>query len=102
MENGVVKFFFATGQSELAAGADQALAQVLEGAKAGKTVTVSGFVDSTGNAAQNEELAKHRASVVRDHLVSLGVPEDRIELKKPENIDAGAGVQARRVEVFLS
>lgn len=102
VDNGVVKFFFAVGKADLAEGADQALAQVLEGAKEGKSITVSGFVDSSGNAAQNEELAKQRAGAVRDHLVSLGVPAERIELKKPENIEAGTGAQARRVEVSLA
>ena len=101
VENGIVKFYFATGKSDLAAGADQALAEVVAGAKAGKKAIVSGFVDSSGNAAQNEELAKQRAFVVRDQLKALGVAEDSIELKKPENIDAGTGAQARRVEVSL-
>ncbi|MDO5290560.1 MAG: OmpA family protein [Pseudomonadota bacterium] len=98
----MVKFFFAVGKADLADGADQALAQVLEGAKQGKSVTVSGFVDSSGNAAQNEELAKQRATAVRDRLVSLGVPAERVEMKKPENIEAGTGAQARRVEVSLA
>ena len=101
VENGVVKFFFATGKADLAGGADQALADVVAGVKDGKKAVVSGFVDSTGNAAQNEELAKQRAFAVRDQLKALGVPEDSIELKKPENIEAGAGAQARRVEVNL-
>ena len=101
VENGVVKFFFATGKADLAGGADQALADVVAGVKGGKKAVVSGFVDSTGNAAQNEELAKQRAFAVRDQLKALGVAEDSIELKKPENIEAGAGAQARRVEVNL-
>ena len=101
VENGVVKFFFATGKADLAGGADQALADVVAGVKDGKKAVVSGFVDSTGNAAQNEELAKQRAFAVRDQLKALGVAEDGIELKKPENIEAGAGAQARRVEVNL-
>ena len=101
VENGVVKFFFATGKADLAGGADQALADVVAGVKDGKKAAVSGFVDSTGNAAQNEELAKQRAFAVRDQLKALGVAEDSIELKKPENIEAGAGAQARRVEVNL-
>ncbi|MBP7535992.1 MAG: cytochrome-c oxidase, cbb3-type subunit III [Ottowia sp.] len=101
VENGVVKFFFATGKADLAGGADQALADVVAGVKDGKKAVVSGFVDSTGNAAQNEELAKQRAFAVRDQLKALGVAEDSIELKKPENIEAGAGAQARRVEVNL-
>ncbi len=101
VENGVVKFFFATGKADIAADADKALAEVVSGVQAGKTAVVSGFVDSSGNAAQNEELAKQRAFAVRDQLKALGVAEDRIELRKPESIDAGAGAQARRVEVSL-
>ena len=101
VENGVVKFFFATGKADVAAGADKALADVVSGVQAGKKVVVSGFVDSTGGAAQNEELAKQRAFAVRDQLKALGVAEDKIELKKPENVEAGKGAQARRVEVSL-
>lgn len=101
VENGVVKFYFATGKADIASGADQALAEVLAGVKEGKKAVVSGFVDSSGNAAQNEELAKQRAFAVRDQLKALGVAEDMIELAKPENIDAGTGAQARRVEVKL-
>ena len=101
VENGVVKFFFASGKADVASGADKALAEVIAGVQAGKKAVVSGFVDSSGNAAQNEELAKQRAFAVRDQLKALGVAEDKIELKKPENIEAGAGALARRVEVSL-
>ena len=101
VDNGVVKFFFATGKADLATGADKALADVVAGVQAGKKAMISGFVDSSGNAAQNDELAKQRAFAVRDQLKALGVAEDKIELKKPENVDAGAGAQARRVEVSL-
>jgi cytochrome c oxidase cbb3-type subunit 3 len=101
VENGVVRFFFATGKTELASGADEALADVVTAVQAGKKVVVSGFVDSSGNAAQNAELAKQRALAVRDQLKALGVAEESIELKEPENIEAGAGAQARRVEVSL-
>ena len=101
VENGVVKFYFATGKADIASGADQALADIVAGVKAGKKAVVSGFVDSSGNAAQNEELAKQRAQAVRDQLKALGIAEDRIELQKPGNIDAGADAQARRVEVSL-
>ncbi|MCA0323995.1 MAG: OmpA family protein [Proteobacteria bacterium] len=102
VDNGTVKFYFASGKSDVASGADKALADIVAGVKEGKMAVVSGFVDSTGNAAQNEELAKQRAFAVRDQLKALGVAEDKIELKKPENLDAGAGAQARRVEVRLS
>jgi cytochrome c oxidase cbb3-type subunit 3 len=101
VENGIVKFFFATGKADVAAGADKALAEIVAGVKAGKKAIVSGYVDSTGSAAQNEELAKQRAVAVRDQLKALGVDEGSIDLQKPGNVEAGAGAQARRVEVKL-
>jgi outer membrane protein OmpA-like peptidoglycan-associated protein len=102
VENGVVKFYFASGKSELAAGANDALADVIKGAKDGKKLVISGYHDATGSAASNAELAKQRAFAVRDALKASGVAEDKIELKKPEELKAtGSDAQARRVEVAL-
>jgi outer membrane protein OmpA-like peptidoglycan-associated protein len=101
VENGVVKFFFASGKAELPAGGPQALADIVAGVKAGKKAIVSGYVDSTGNAEQNKEVAKLRAFAVRDLLKASGLADEQIELKKPEDIQAGAGAPARRVEVTL-
>ena len=100
-ENGVVKFYFAIGKADLAKGAQTALKDVLEGVKAGKKAVISGYHDSTGNAAQNQELSKQRAFAVRDALLRFGVPENQIELRKPENTEAGKSAEARRVEVVL-
>ena len=103
VEDGVVKFFFASGKAELAAGANEALADVVKGVAEGKTALVSGFHDATGDAAMNAELAKQRAFAVRDALKGLGVAEDKIELKKPEETTAsGSNAEARRVEVALA
>ena len=103
VENGVVKFYFASGKADLATGANEALAEVVKGVKAGQKAVVSGFHDNTGNLAVNQELAKQRAISVRDTLVALGVPADSIELKKPENAEGtGDNAQARRVEVVLA
>lgn len=102
VDNGVVKFYFATAKADLAAGANEALADVVKGVAEGKKAVVSGFHDATGDAAQNAELAKQRAFAVRDALKGLGVPEDKIELKKPEETTAsGSNAEARRVEVAL-
>ncbi|MDO5639939.1 MAG: OmpA family protein [Neisseria sp.] len=102
VENGIVKFYFATGKADLAAGADEALQDVLAGVKEGKKAVVSGFHDTTGNQAQNEELSKQRAFAVRDALLGFGVPEAQIELRKPENAEgSGDNAEARRVEVVL-
>lgn len=104
VEGGVVKFFFATGKADLAAGANEALAEVVKGVlEGGKTAVVSGFHDATGDAAVNAELAKQRALAVRDALKALGVAEDKVELKKPEATQGtGSNAQARRVEVVLA
>ena len=102
VENGVVKFYFATGKADLAAGAKQALASIVAGTAAGKRAVVSGFHDATGNAARNADLAKQRAFAVRDALTALGVPASKIELKRPVKTHAsGSNDEARRVEVSL-
>lgn len=103
VENGIVKFYFATGKADLAANAEEALKDVLAGVKEGRKAVISGFNDSTGSDALNAELSKHRAFAVRNALLGFGVPESQIELRKPENTEAGKGndAEARRVEVVL-
>jgi outer membrane protein OmpA-like peptidoglycan-associated protein len=103
VENGVVKFFFASGKSEVAAGGNEALADVVKAIAGGKKAVISGFNDATGDAVKNAELSKQRAFAVRDALKALGVADDKIELKKPENTTAAAGssAEARRVEVSI-
>ncbi|RQO58136.1 hypothetical protein DBV14_08470 [Variovorax sp. KBW07] len=100
--NGVVNFYFATGSADLAPGAAEALAAVIKGVESGHKAVVSGFHDTTGDAAINEELAKKRAQMVRDVLTGLGVPADKVDLQKPA-VTAGSGnnAEARRVEVKL-
>ena len=103
VDNGVVKFYFAVGKADLAQGADEALKDVIAGVKEGKKALVSGYHDSTGTLAVNEEVAKKRAFAVKEALVRLGVTEDQIELVKPQVSEGtGANAEARRVEVVLS
>jgi outer membrane protein OmpA-like peptidoglycan-associated protein len=104
VEQGIVKFYFASGKADLAAGAKEALLDVVKGAQAGRKVAISGFHDATGSAAQNAELAKQRALAVRDALTAAGVAESQIELKKPEQVAGnapGSDAEARRVEISL-
>ena len=102
VENGVVKFYFASGKAELAAGAGEALADVVKGAKAGRKLVISGFHDATGDAAKNAALARQRAEAVRDALKTAGVGPEQIELKKPEQmLGNGSEAEARRVEISL-
>ncbi|RYZ10425.1 MAG: OmpA family protein [Comamonadaceae bacterium] len=100
--DGIVNFYFATGSADLAPGAAEALASVIQGVQAGRRAVISGFHDTTGDAAANEALAARRAGMVREVLVGLGVPAARLDLQKPA-LTAGTGIdaQARRVEVKL-
>ena len=103
VEAGVVKFYFATGKADLAAGALDALKEAIAAAQAGKKLVVSGFHDSTGDPARNAELAKQRAFAVRDALMGAGVAETSLELKKPEETTGdGSNAEARRVEVVIA
>ncbi|EED67529.1 OmpA family protein [Comamonas testosteroni] len=103
VENGVVKFYFVSGKAEVAAGANEALSDVVKGVAEGKRALISGFHDATGSAEINAELAKQRAQAVQAALMALGVAEDKVELKKPEQTQAdGSNAEARRVEVILA
>lgn len=102
IERGVVMFYFASAKADLAAGASDALVDVVKAVKGGKKAVISGFHDASGNAAKNAELAKKRAFAVRDALLALGAPEGSLELKKPAQtklLDQPA--EARRVEVAV-
>ena len=102
VENGIVNFYFATGSADLAPGAAEALAAVIKGVEGGRKAVVSGFHDTTGDAAINEQLAKKRAEMVRDVLTGLGVAADKVDLEKPAvTTGSGNNAQARRVEVKL-
>ncbi|RZL91488.1 MAG: OmpA family protein [Variovorax sp.] len=102
VENGIVNFYFATGSADLAPGAAEALAAVIKGVEGGRKAVVSGFHDTTGDMAVNEQLARKRAEMVRDVLTGLGVAGDKVDLQKPAvTTGTGNNAQARRVEVKL-
>ncbi len=103
VDGAVVRFYFATGSAAVTPDAQPALADIARAVKGGRSVVVSGFHDATGDAAANEELAKQRALAVRDALVAAGVPEEKIELRKPQATQGdGDNAEARRVEVALA
>jgi ammonium transporter, Amt family len=97
------KLLFESGKADIpavSAGDLKAVAEYLAANPAAKT-QISGYVDSTGPADVNKALAKQRAFAVRDALKALGVAEDRLVLQKPEDLTAGSGDQARKVELTL-
>ena len=98
------KVMFSSGKAAVDAAGAKSLAAVAAYLKdnSGAKVTLSGFVDSTGNATKNAELAKQRAFAVRDALKKAGIAEDRMVLRKPEEIKGGDTAEARRVELSLA
>jgi cytochrome c oxidase subunit II len=101
-----VDVFFDKGKSGLDAAAKASVKSALDYLTANPSakVALSGYVDASGNAQANAELAKERAKAVREVLKAGGVKEDRIEMRKPEQITAGAASDkaARRVAIMLA
>lgn len=102
-ENGRLSFYFATGKAQVAGNAKEKANDILEAAKQGKKIGISGYTDSTGNAAANEKLAKERAQAVRLFLIANGVPQSQLELIKPQDTTGAAGKdqEGRRVDAYI-
>ncbi|MQR02036.1 sodium-translocating pyrophosphatase [Glaciimonas soli] len=98
--------YFGEGKKDVPAGSAEKLAAIAEAIKNDPVakVVLSGYHDTTGSAATNEEIAKERAKNVKALLIMDGVPENQIILKKPQVIngtDNGASAAARRVDVSV-
>jgi Amt family ammonium transporter len=93
------KLSFELGKSELPADASAAIGKVAEYLKATKEakVQVSGFTDTSGDAAINAELAKSRALAVAAALKAAGVPDDSVVLKKPEEVEKVGDPESARI-----
>jgi ammonium transporter, Amt family len=98
-----VNVMFETGKNTLAKEADTTIKIAADFLKANpaEKLSLSGFVDGTGDPAVNKEIAKKRAFAVRDALVAAGAPADSVVLQKPDDINAGKGEEARRVDISL-
>ena len=98
------KVLFESGKAEVPAASADDLKKIAAfmAANPAAKMQLSGYVDSTGSADVNKELAKKRAMAVRDALKALGVAEDKIVMQKPEDVTAGAGEQSRKVEMTLA
>ncbi len=94
---------FDSGKKTMSAGTEVAIKAATDFAKANPEtqLQISGFVDASGDALKNKELAKERALAVRDALKAAGVADTQIVLQKPEDINAGKGEEARRVDIAV-
>ena len=97
------KVYFEVGAANIGADGSKTIGVAADMIKKdGLKVTVTGYTDKTGDVAKNEELAKSRASAVRDALKAAGVDEANIEMKPPMFVEVGAAggdAEARRVEI---
>ena len=100
------KIYFAVGAPNPEGPSTATLAQAAIAVKnQGLAVDITGYTDSTGDVAKNQELAKQRALAVRDRLIAAGVPEGKINMKPPFSITTtgtGSDAEARRVEITLA
>lgn len=101
---------FASGKSDLKAGAGQRLQPLAKYLQANPNVKVQidGHTDSQGSNASNQSLSEARAQSVRATLAQMGVSVDRITTighgeTEPvaDNMIAAGRLQNRRVEVTL-
>jgi outer membrane protein OmpA-like peptidoglycan-associated protein len=97
------KVYFDVGAATIGADGSKTVASVADLIKKDNLkVTITGYTDKSGDTAKNEELAKNRASAVRDALKAAGVAESSVDMKPPMFVEAGAGnsdAEARRVEI---
>lgn len=102
---------FATGRSELMAGATSHLDKLASFLTqyADRSVIIEGYTDSTGTQAYNQALSERRAESVRGYLMAHGVDGMRISASGRGMSDPIAGndtatgrQQNRRVEVIVS
>lgn len=98
--------YFGVGSSSLDGAQAKGLEKLIAAlaAQPRSKVSISGYHSAAGDSAANEELAKQRASTVRDALLAAGIAETRVALAKPVLAEAnlaGEDPAARRVEVRL-
>lgn len=100
----LAKFYFPTGKYEMSDEAKQCAGWYADFAKANPQAkfVISGFHDSSGSLATNQELAKNRAVALRQLLTSGGVAADNIEMLPPaDTLGSGDAAESRRVELVI-
>ena len=99
-----VSVYFDTGRADLNSHGERTILQVATTVKkSSMPVAVTGYADASGDPGQNAELAKNRASAVRDELVRDGVEPSHVVMAAPASVTPGAPAdQARRVEIRVA
>jgi len=102
---------FDPGKTTLKPSAKKTLQKIANQLKASQNVRVSveGHTDNVGKAEKNMQISEKRAAAVRDYLISLGLPADRIVASGKGEADPVASnktvsgrQQNRRVELVIT
>ena len=108
---GATMVFFDWGKLDIQRDYATALDKIAEAASANPDarILIEGHGDRAGSALSNRHASLQRAQIVRDHLIGLGVPATRIEVRawgeERPLIATADGVrepQNRRVDVTLA
>src|SRR5262249_4212212 len=95
----------------LAAASNDQLGKLAAVLKAYPTVVIAveGHTDNTGDPASNKKLSEDRAAAVKDTVVGMGVPAERVTstacgAEKPiaSNDTEGGKLKHRRVEISIT
>lgn len=99
-----ISLYFDSGKIDTAPDASATVAKIVAWSKTSPNtkIGISGYHDKSGDPEANEKLAKNRALVSRELLISAGVPQDRIIMVKPQSTDGGGpeDKQSRRVDIY--
>jgi K(+)-stimulated pyrophosphate-energized sodium pump len=99
---GAVKFCFASGKADVAAGSTQAMNEIIKGVVGSRKAIISNYHDASGDPIQNAKLVKRRTMAVRYLLKAAGLDRGSVELGKPEQTTTdGPAELARYLEVIL-
>jgi outer membrane protein OmpA-like peptidoglycan-associated protein len=102
---------FASGKSELLPIAKEKLSQVAATLKdqGSPPIRIEGHTDSTGSAQANRKLSLERADSVKAHLITAGLPGDKIatvghgpDRPVAENTSTEGRANNRRVEIIVN
>jgi outer membrane protein OmpA-like peptidoglycan-associated protein len=97
---------FGTDSAALTPASQQQLASVAAWMKThpNHRLVLEGYTDSSGFRVYNEDLATRRAAMARNHLISLGVPSQRIVLVVYGEVGARGAVDplSRRVVLYAT
>lgn len=100
--NGLVTVHFGFDKSNLDAAAKKEVAQNVNWMKANPNakVQIEGHCDSRGTVEYNVALGERRANAVKAHMVSLGIPGDRLSVisygkEKPLDMDENEAAWAK-------